>query len=360
LGADLVVAAGFDGLEKISKDQTRVIVNTHESITGHFTQNAGAIFPSEAMKAELVKAAGKERVDFVEASSLATALMGDSIATNLFLVGYALQRGHIPVSSEAIMEAIRLNGVSVSMNVQAFQWGRLAAVDLAAVEGYAKKEVPVEADHVLSASLQERIQRRYDFLVGYQDEAYANRYLSFVQNVAKEEERLGLTRLAEAAAESYYRLLAVKDEYEVARLYTNGDFIRRLTQQFEGDFKLHFHLAPPLLARRDPHTGELKKKTYGPWFFKILKFLAKRKGLRRSIFNIFRYTSERRMERQMVADFEITMGKILAQLSWKNHSVACEIIELPQSIHGFGHIKERTLKAAREAEKALWEKMKAI
>jgi len=357
LGADVVVTAGPAGLEKISRGQTRVIVNTHESITGYFTQNPDVVFPGEAMEADIVKAAGREQVDFIDAGALATALMGDSVTTNLFLVGYALQKGYIPVSVKAIEEAIRLNDVAVSMNTKAFNWGRLAAFNLEAVEGVAKNETPVEVDHVLSGSLKERIQRRYDFLVDYQDKAYADRYLDLVQKVAREEEKLGLTTLTEAVAESWYRLLAVKDEYEVARLYTNGDFMRRLKQQFEGNFRLQLHLAPPLFARRDPHTGELKKTTYGPWIFKLLKFLAKRKRLRGSLVDIFRYTAERRMERRMVADFKTMMAKILAQLNWQNHAVACEIAALPQSIRGFGHVKKRNLKRARETEKSLWEKM---
>ncbi len=357
LGADLVVSAGTIGMDKISKGRTQVIVNTHESITGHFTQNPEALIPGAAMKADLIKAVGKGQVDFVEATALAKALMGDTITTNLFMVGFALQKGHIPVSPQALMEAIRLNDVAVPMNIQAFQWGRLAAVNLDVVEEFAKKEAPIEADHVLSETLEEKIRRRHEFLVHYQDKAYADRYLSFIQNVIREERRFGLTDLTEIVVQSYYRLLAIKDEYEVARLYTNGDFMRRLKQQFAGNFKLQFHLAPPLFSRRDPHTGELKKSTYGPWVFKFLKLLAKGKALRGTAFDIFGYMAERRMERQMLLDFEITMGKVLVQLTPKNHAIACQIAALPQEIRGFGHVKERNLKAARVAEEKLWEKM---
>jgi indolepyruvate ferredoxin oxidoreductase len=357
LGADLVVSAGAIGMDKISKGRTQVIVNTHESITGHFTQNPEALIPGAAMKADLIKAAGKGRTDFVEATALAKALMGDTITTNLFMVGFALQKGYIPVSSQALMEAIRLNGVAVPMNIQAFQWGRLAAVNLDVVEEFAKKEAPIEADRVLSETLEEKIRRRHEFLVHYQDKAYADRYLSFIQNVIREERRFGLTDLTEIVVQSYYRLLAIKDEYEVARLYTNGDFMRRLKQQFAGNFKLQFHLAPPLFSRRDPHTGELKKSTYGPWVFKFLKLLAKGKALRGTAFDIFGYMAERRMERQMLLDFEITMGKVLVQLTPKNHAIACQIAALPETIRGFGHVKERNLKAARVAEEKLWEKM---
>lgn len=357
LGADLVVSAGPIGMDKISKGRTQVIVNIHESITGHFTQNPDALIPGAAMKADLIKAVGKSQIDFVEATNLAKALMGDTITTNLFLVGYALQKGFIPISPEAVEEAIHLNAVAVPMNIQAFHWGRLAAVNLSVVEEFSKKEQPIEADHILSKTLKEQIQRRHNFLVDYQDKAYAHRYLTFVQKVAREEKKLGLTGLTEAVAQSYYRLLAIKDEYEVARLYTNGDFIRRLNQQFDGNFKLQLHLAPPLIARRDPHTRELKKATYGPWVFKVFKLLAKGKKLRGTAFDIFGYTTERRMERQMLLDFEITMGKVLLQLTLENHAIACQIAALPQTIRGFGHVKERNLKAAREVEEKLWIKM---
>jgi indolepyruvate ferredoxin oxidoreductase len=357
LGADLVVSTGADGLDKIAKGRTQVIVNTHKSITGHFTQNPDAEFPTENMKGELIKRAGKDKVDFIEASALATALLGDSITANLFLVGYALQKGFIPISPEAIQEAIRLNNVAVPMNTQAFQWGRLAAVNLKVVKDFVKKAEPIEPDHILSETLKDKIHRRYEFLVDYQDKAYAERYISFVQKVAVEEERLGVIGLTDAVAQSYYRLLAIKDEYEVARLYTNGDFMRRLKHQFEGDFKLQFHLAPPLIARRDQHSGELRKVTYGPWIFKAFKLLAKGKRLRGTIFDLFGYTHERRLEQHLLLDYEITMGKVLAQLSTKNHAIACEIAALPQSIRGFGHVKERNLKIAQETQAKLWEKM---
>lgn len=354
LGDDLVVSASPEGLDKIAKGRTQVVMNSHEAITGHFTQNPNSIFPRQAMEADLIKAAGKGRCDFVDATLLATSLMGDAITTNLFLVGYALQKGYIPVSLEALKEAIRLNGVAVSMNLQALDWGRLAAIDPQAVAAFAQKEVPVDPDHLLSETLDQKIQRRYDFLVDYQDKAYANRFVTLVQKVREGEQNLGLTGLTEAVAQSYFQVLAIKDEYEVARLYTNGDFMRRLNQQFEGNFKLQFHLAPPLFARRDPQTGELKKTTYGPWMMKIMKLLAKGKGLRGTFFDVFGYTAERRRERQLVLDFERMIDNMLPLLTPENHEVACQIATLPQTIRGFGHVKDRNLSAAQDAEKQLW------
>ncbi|MBM3468688.1 MAG: indolepyruvate ferredoxin oxidoreductase family protein, partial [Alphaproteobacteria bacterium] len=353
-GSDLVVSAASDSLDKIHKGHTQVVLNTYESITGHFTQDPDFEFPASTMKEDLIKAAGKNKIDSINATALAKILMGDSITANLFMVGYALQKEYIPLSPRAIEEAIRLNDVAILLNTRAFNWGRLAAVDFKMVEEFAKNEMPLESDHVLSQTLMEKIQRRYAFLVNYQDKAYANRYLTLVQKVEEEEKRLGLTGLTEAVAQTYYRLLAVKDEYEVARLYTNGDFMRRLHQQFDGDFKVQFHLAPPLFARRDPHTGELKKATYGSWVMKVFKVLAKAKRVRGTIFDIFGYTKERRMERQMLIDFEIAIGKLLVRLTPKNHIIACQIAALPQSVRGYGHVKYRNLKACHEAEEKLW------
>jgi indolepyruvate ferredoxin oxidoreductase len=357
LGADIVVSASSEGLSKIDKERTHVIINTHQTITGHFTQDSNYTFPDQEMRTSLIRATGQDRLEFIAATTLATALMGDSITANLFLVGYALQKGYIPITVEALIEAIHLNGVTVDMNVLAFNWGRLAAVDLKIVGDFARKEMPLDPDHQLSKTLEEKIRRRHVFLVDYQDQAYADRYLMLVQKVADREEKIGMTGLTEAVAQTYFRLLAIKDEYEVARLYTNGEFMHRLKQQFEGDYKLAFHLAPPLFARRDPRTGHLKKATYGQWMLKVFKYLAKLKFLRGTIFDIFSYSAERRLEQHLILDFETTLAKVMALLTPKNHAVACQIVTLPQSIRGFGHVKLRNLEAARKEEAKLWAMM---
>ncbi len=289
----------------------------------------------------------------VEATRIATALLGDSIATNLFMLGYAYQRGFIPVSEEAILKAIELNGVSLDMNKQAFLWGRRAAHDLAAVEKIAAPR-EVQPAKRLSRSIEEIIERRVASLTAYQDRAYAARYRALVERVraAEAEKAKGMSGLVEAVARYYYKLLAYKDEYEVARLYTDGSFLKELRETFEGDFKLEFHLAPPLLAPRDPATGELKKRAYGPWTFMAFRLLAALKGLRGTWLDPFGHTAERKRERQLITEYERVVEELIAGLDRDNHALAVEIAGIPELIRGYGHVKERHLAAAkaREAE----------
>ena len=208
-------------------------------------------------------------------------------------------------------------------------------------------------DARLSRSLDELIARRVAFLTDYQNATYAQRYSDFVAKVraAEQAKAPGSTDLSEAVARYFFKLMAYKDEYEVARLYTSGEFRRRLEQQFDGDYKLHFHLAPPLLAKKNA-KGELVKREYGPWVFKAFGLLAKLRGLRGGVFDVFGYTAERRMERQLIADYERTVGGLLDRLDSGNVSLAAEIASIPEHIRGYGHVKEAHLHAAkaREAE----------
>src|SRR5205823_2387075 len=206
----------------------------------------------------------------------------------------------------------------------------------------------------LSTTLEEIIQRRAEFLTGYQDAAYAKRYADFVAKVrAAEAAKVpGKTTLTEAVARYYFKLLAIKDEYEVARLYTGTDFVERVAAQFEGDYKLVFHLAPPLSNKPDAVTGEPKKTTYGPWMMSAFKVLARMKGLRGTALDIFGKSEERRRERQLITDYEALIDELLPRLAHHNHSIAVELASIPEHIRGYGHVKERHLKAAkaREAE----------
>lgn len=340
LGFDLVVTAGTEGLGKVKPNHTKLLVNDYQSITGHFTKNPDYVFPAEAMKNDILqKVSNPQLVEFIEATHLATDLMGDSIMTNLFIVGYALQKGLIPVSPEALREAIRLNGVAVDDNTKALNWGRMAATEIEKVKEFATKSKPIDPDHVMSESLDEIIDRRAQFLTNYQDHAYAQRYATFIQKVRAVESSLNSEKFSRAAAQSLYRLMAYKDEYEVARLYTDGHFIRRLKQEFSGEVKLQFHLAPPLLSRKDPQTGELQKMTFGPWIFKAFQVLAKMKKLRGTKWDIFGYTAERKMERQLIQQFEEIVEKLLLNLTSDNLDLATEISESFQRIRGFGHVK---------------------
>jgi indolepyruvate ferredoxin oxidoreductase len=340
LGFDVVVTASPEGLDKIKAGYTQVVVNSHQSITGHFTKNPDYVFPQTAIENDIIQIAGRECVDFIAAQEIATNLMGDSIMTNLFMVGYVLQKGLLPLSSASLVEAIRLNGVAIQDNTLAFNWGRLAAVDLATVQSFAYQEKPVESDHHLSESVSEMIDRRSRFLEDYQNQSYADIYRQTMEKVRQSENKLETDQLTKVIAQSLYRLMAYKDEYEVARLYSNGDFMRRLKQQFEGDIKIVFHLAPPLLARKNA-KGELQKMNFGPWMMAGFKLLSKFRFLRGTVFDLFGYSAERRLERQWIKDYRQTIDNVLASVTKAKIDQACALMELPQKIRGYGHVKEQ-------------------
>src|SRR5208283_3153813 len=333
---------------------TRALVNTALVMPADFTRNADLKFPLGSMEQEIRDAVGPGDAEFIDATKLATGLMGDSIATNLFMVGYAYQRGLLPLSEAAILRAIELNAAAVEANKQSFRWGRLAAVDAQHVVDAAIPEAKPESQR-LSTSLDEMIARRAEFLTGYQDAAYARRYTDFVARVrAVEAQKIPeQSALTEAVARYYFKLLAVKDEYEVARLYTDGEFVRRVAMQFEGNYKLRFHLAPPLTNKADPVTGEPKKSSYGPWMLGAFRVLAKMKGLRGGALDIFGKTAERKSERQLITDYEALLDELMAKLDTRNHDLAVQLASIPEHIRGYGHVKERQLKAAKARESEL-------
>ncbi len=353
VGCDLVVTAGANSLAKMQAGVTSAVVNTHESVTGDFTRNRDFALPADDMRSAVVAATGAGQAGFVNATRLALALVGDSIGANLFMVGFAWQQGLIPLSHDALMRAIELNGVAVESNKEAFLWGRRAAVDLPAVEAVARAAGAPPAPDI-ARTLDDIIERRVEFLTAYQDAAYARRYADLVARVrAAEAERApGREDLAEAVARNYFKLLAIKDEYEVARLYCNDDFQSALSAAFTGDFRVHVHLAPPLFARRDPYTGQMLKSTYGPWVFRLFRLLAKLKGVRGTVFDIFGYAAERRAERRLATAYEATIAELLLRLDAENRALAVEIASLPDRVRGFGHIKDKAMREAkvREAE----------
>jgi indolepyruvate ferredoxin oxidoreductase len=351
LGCDMVVATSFDALSKMRAGKTRAVINDHQVMTGDFTRNPDLVFPGGEMQRLIGEAAGPGGADFIDATRIATALLGDSIATNLFMLGYAWQKGFVPLSGEAIDRAIELNGVAVEANRAAFLWGRRAAHDLAAVEKVVAPQSEPK-NRQLSRSLDEVVSRRRSFLTDYQSAAYADRYVALVDRArkAEAEKAPGQRGLAEAVARYYFKLLAVKDEYEVARLYSDPAFARSLREQFAGDFKLSLHMAPPLLARRDPDSGHLQKREFGPWILTAMKVLARLKGLRGTALDIFGYSAERKMERKLITDYEALMDEVLQGLTAENHALAVELASIPEKIRGFGHVKEAHLKAAKACE----------
>jgi indolepyruvate ferredoxin oxidoreductase len=348
----MVVAASDEAVAKLQRGSTHAVVNSHLMPTAAFTLNPDIDFRTRRLREIVREAAGDNLTDFVPATELATALVGDSIATNVFMMGYAYQRGLLPVGAEAIDKAIELNGVAVAANRRTFALGRLAAHDRKRVEAAAGTAATPEAE--APQSLDDLVERRVAFLTGYQDRAYAERYLAAVDRVeAAERERApGMRGLAEAAARNLFKLMAYKDEYEVARLYTDGDFEKKLRRQFEGELKLKFHLAPPLLARRHPETGQLVKREFGPWVFQAFKLLAGLKRLRGTAFDVFGLTAERRRERQLIEEYRAVLETLAAGLNADNHALAVELARLPAEIRGFGHVKERNIARvkAREAE----------
>jgi indolepyruvate ferredoxin oxidoreductase len=349
LGCDLVVSASPDALAKLEPGISKAIVNTHETITGEFTRHPDLAFPSNTLKLSIEAAAGADACDFIEASRLGTALMGDSIATNLFMLGYAYQKGLIPIGHEALERAIELNGTAVPMNLGAFRWGRRAAADRATVEA-----LVAPADNVVpfarpSSTVDDIVASRVKHLTGYQNAAFAERYRALVERVRSVEQRVapGETALAQAVARYYAKLLAYKDEYEVARLFTEAAFASQLGAQFEGAFKLKFHLAPPLLGNRDPKTGRLKKQQFGPWVLGVFRLLAGLKGLRGTAFDPFGYTAERRQERGLIREYEGLIDELLGGLRPDNHSLAVKLASIPDDIRGYGHVKDAHLAKAQ-------------
>jgi indolepyruvate ferredoxin oxidoreductase len=288
-----------------------------------------------------------------DAEQVATQLLGDSIYTNPLMLGYAWQKGRIPLGHDALMRAIELNGVQVEKNKAAFEWGRRCAHDLAAVQAlFATRQV---IEFVKKPSLEETIARRVEFLTAYQDAAYADTFRAVVDQVRTRELALGAgTRLTDAVARNLFKLMAYKDEYEVARLHADPAFAARLTDQFEDGFKLKYHLAPPLFAKKND-KGELVKKTYGGWMRPAFGMLAKLKGLRGTAFDVFGYTEERRTERALIGEYRATIEALLQGLARERLGDAVAIAKLPEEIRGYGHVKERHLKAVRPK----WERMLA-
>ena len=363
LGGDSVVVGNKKVLGAIKPGHTRVVVNTAEFLPGDFTRNADYSLPTERLKRAITAAAGPGQSHFVDASRLATALLGNSIGSNMFMLGYAYQAGALPLSAEAIEKAIEMNGEAVAMNVAAFRYGRRAAVDPAAVEALVKPTPELANDSLkLSQSFAETVDRRVAFLTAYQSARYARRYRGWVEKVrvAEANKAPGQCALTESVARYLFKLMAYKDEYEVARLYTDTSFLERVRSTFDGDnLRVEFHLAPPLLARRDPLTGEPKKMSFGPWLIGVLRVLAKFKFLRGTPFNPFGYSAERKTERSLVADYEKLLGEIVDRLTPGNHPVAVELASIPEKIRGFGPVKERHLTAAKAEEAALREQFDA-
>jgi indolepyruvate ferredoxin oxidoreductase len=358
MACDPIVAAGRETVSRMRQGRTHVALNSTGTPTAAFVKNGQWANPSEACVASISEAVGAPQVGLVNADQLAKTVLGDTLYTNPIMLGYAWQKGWIPLSLPALMRAIELNAVQVQANKDAFSWGRLAAHEPARIAALLAPTQIVQwvpRDHGAQRQpLQDLVAHRMAHLEAYQNLAWAKRYEARIQVVAAAEQALGLTGLAHIAAEQLARLMSYKDEYEVARLQTLPAFRERLAGQFEGEYTLHYHFAPPLWAKRDAH-GHLIKQRFGAWMGPVLQTLARFRGLRGTALDLFGYTEERKGERTLITQYEQTLDLIVKHLSKDNHAKAVALAQVPAGIKGFGHVKAHQLAVAQ----AQWGRLQA-
>jgi indolepyruvate ferredoxin oxidoreductase len=351
LACDLVVGASREALQTVRRGRTRILANLHGIPVAEFVRHPDADLKPRELLEKLEYAAGGERVETFDAQALAFDFLGDTITSNIVALGYAWQRGLVPVGLPALARAIDLNGVAIQNNLLAFSLGRLAAADPAGCDSLRQ---PADGDGVPADHLEAIVPRAIAHLAAYQDGAWAARYRAVIERVRARESALAADEslpLARAVATSLLKLMSYKDEYEVARLYTDGRFQRHLHDQFEGELKLVFHMAPPRLGRR--RDGRPPRKVdFGPWLLPALKWLARAKFLRGSAFDPFGRTAERRLERALIDDYVARIDMLLVDLDAERLPLAAAIARIPQSMRGFGHVKlaNIALARAREAE----------
>ncbi len=355
LGCDIVVATGQDGIQKLSAERSRAIMNTHVAPTADFASSPDLDMSSAGMESRITAAVGADRADFVDATQLATALLGDAIGANLFLVGFAIQKGLLPVGLPALERAIELNGRAIEMNKQAIAFGRLAAHDFELVRELAESRIRSSQKVKIAQTLDEVIARRVTFLTDYQNAAYAERFRATVSKAVAAERAIGVDdeRFSTAVARYLFKLMAVKDEYEVMRLWSGEAFQKQLDTEFEGDYKLQFHLAPQLFLPRDPDSDRVKKLSIDRRIFAVMKLLRFGKVLRNTPIDLFNKTAHRKREWQLLADYEKTLDELFHALTTENLDLAVQIAEIPEQVRGFDTVKEEHLASAKEKEAEL-------
>ncbi|CAD6524163.1 indolepyruvate ferredoxin oxidoreductase family protein [Paraburkholderia sabiae] len=378
IGCDSIVTASDECVSRMQAGRTHVVLNSAPTPTAEFIKNPNWRFPGASADADVRAAAGDDSVSSVDANHFAVALLGDAIYTNPFVLGYAWQKGWLPLTHESLIRAIELNAVQVEKNRAAFEWGRRAAHDLAAVRKLAQIQDRIDDGNTANAAsskivslhtpkaLDTLIDKRAQYLAAYQNDAYARRYRKLVDEVRAAETKLdsadGQMPLTEAVAKNLHKLMAYKDEYEVARLYSDPAFIEKLKANFEGDWKLKFHLAPPATATTDSH-GHLVKKQYGPWMLNAMHVLAKMKFLRGTALDVFGKTEERRTERALIVEYEVLVreliGGLTAEKAAEKRALAVELANLPDGIRGYGHVKDNNLKGVRAKWASLLAKWRA-
>ena len=342
LGCDPIVTAGKETLSRMIEGRTRVALNSHSTPTAEFVKNTLWQNPADSCAADIASTVGLHGLASFDAEQLSSQLMGDTIYINPMLLGYAWQKGWVPLSLEALQRAITLNDVAVAQNLAAFEWGRHAAHQLPAVQTLLK---PLQ---IISFKKRDRLEdliaRRVEFLTDYQNTAYAKQYEDFISMVKAKESHLGSTLLTETVTRQLFKLMAYKDEYEVARLHTDKQFLERVKTQFEGDFKVFYHLAPPIIAKRND-KGQLIKQKMSPHMVLVFKVLAQFKFLRGTALDIFGRTDERQTERALIQEYKDAVHELLASLNSDNHALAVKMANVTEQIKGFGHVKEKHLAA---------------
>ena len=346
IGCDIVVTTGIESISKINKKHTNMVINSHVAPTSNFASNPDLDLSSARMIKGLKEIASPELMHIVNATKFATSLMGNSIAANLFLVGYAIQKGLFPISLSAIERAIELNGVSIDMNKESIYWGRLAAVDIK------KLETITSADNKsidYSDSLSSMIDDRYNFLISYQNIKYAEKYKSLIHKIIKIDESIHNNRddLSIAAAKFYFKLMAYKDEYEVARLHTGHDIKKYLDDKLEGDYKIEYSLAPPVFGGRDKITGRYPKRKLPSFTYYLFAIMKHFKFLRGTSFDVFGMSTHRKIERGLISEYESMLAEIETNINIENYDAAVKIALLPDHIKGYDVVKESNIEKSK-------------
>jgi indolepyruvate ferredoxin oxidoreductase len=352
IGCDPIVVAGKETLQRMRAGRTHVALNAHSAPTAAFVRNANWKNPGEECVASIASVVGVEAVSAFDANRVATQVLGDSIFVNPMILGFAWQKGWVPLGYEALMRAMELNDMAVAQNKAAFEWGRHCAVHWGEVQALLAPAQVVQFHK--PDGVDALIAKRVAFLTDYQNAAYANRYRAVVERVRTAEAALNKATLTEAVARNLFKLMAYKDEYEVARLHTDKAFLQKIEGMFEGNFTLNYHLAPPLIAKTNA-KGELQKQKFGPFMLTGFKVLKQFKWLRGTVLDVFGYTHERRTERALIVQYQSSVHAMLGQLNASNHALAIEMARIPEQIKGFGHVKARHLAAARDK----WNSLKA-
>ena len=356
IGCDPIVSAGKETLQRMLQGRTHVALNAYSTPTAAFVKNANWQNPAEQCAADIANAVGLEGLSAFDANRVSSQVLGDTIFINPMLLGYAWQKGWVPLGHEALMRAIELNDVAVAQNIAAFEWGRHCAHHWSVVDTLLAPAQVIQFHK--PQGVDALVAKRVVFLTDYQNASYAKRYSDAVARVQKVEAAFNKTSLSEAVARNLFKLMAYKDEYEVARLHTNTAFLQKIGDMFEGDYTVNYHLAPPLISKTN-EKGELQKQKFGPLMLTGFKLLKHFKVLRGTPLDIFGSTEEREMERALIGEYVASIDEVLTKLNADNYALALEIANLPDAVKGFGHVKARNVVAVRSKWDSLMEKWRS-